>query len=68
MTNGTDQQQQLEKEDEVVVFNFNTDAILERLGFGWFQLKFILFASYGMLFPQAAIFIYNFLGADPPHR
>ena len=67
MTNGTDQQQQSEKEDEVV-FNFNTDAILERLGFGWFQLKFILFASYGMLFPQAAIFIYNFLGADPPHR
>ena len=47
---------------------FDSDAILQSLGFGWFQVKFLVFMAYGLAFPQAAIFVYNFLGATIPHR
>ena len=46
----------------------DTDSIFNALGFGWFQAKFIIFTTYGMLFPQAAVLIFNFIGADLPHR
>jgi len=44
------------------------DSIFNALGFGWFQAKFIIFTTYGMLFPQAAVLVFNFIGADLPHR
>lgn len=48
--------------------SFDPDAVLQLLGFGWFQVKFLVFMAYGMVFPQAAVLVWNFLSASPLHR
>lgn len=54
--------------DDGVNKAFNADAIFTHLGFGWYQWKFIFWVGYGLLFPQAAILMYTFVGFVPRYR